>query len=167
VGGWRESMDESEEAQWTRINSKLELPAAASSSAGLLLPQSLQQSMLLQQPVSPSLLFGTSGAGRRHRRTLTGGSTGGTGHQRHYTWYGGQMSQVGNGDVMMGQLGPENMRMAASAVQSRNRTPSGGSREDLGYFGQIHGVGRRRSVMGMTGVKKSGSQASMEGSQDG
>jgi hypothetical protein len=77
------------------------------------------------------------------------------------------MSQAGNGGVMMGQLGPENMRMAASAVQSRNRTPSGGSREDLGYFGQIHGVGRRRSVMGMTGVKKSGSQASMEGSQEG
>jgi hypothetical protein len=47
-------------------------------------------------------------------------------------------------------------------VQSRTRTPSSGSKEDLGYFGQIHGPGRRKSSIGLSGLKKRGSVGSME-----
>jgi hypothetical protein len=154
VGGWRDSGDSSEDAQWTRINSRLELPAAAAAAAAV---SSASATLMPPLSASTSSASASAAAARRHRRSLTAGS------QRNHTWYGGQMGmtlQAGNGGSL---LPSENRSVAASAAQSRNRTPSGGSKEDLGYFGQTHGVGRRRSVMGMIGIKKMGSQASMDG----
>jgi hypothetical protein len=103
----------------------------------------------LELPASGSGLYaqqnGAEAKRRNHKRSLTGGS------QRH-TWAGGPGSQQLDAGI----------RMTASPVQSRTRTPSSGSKEDLGYFGQIHGPGRRKSSIGLSGLKKRGSVGSME-----
>src|SRR6201996_205393 len=81
VGGWRDSGDSSEDAQWTRINSRLELPAAAATAAAAS-SASASASATLMPPLSVST---SAAAARRHRRSLTAGS------QRNHTWYGGQV----------------------------------------------------------------------------
>jgi hypothetical protein len=99
----------------------------------------------LALPAGSSALYGPqNGAAevkrRNHMRSLTGGS------QRH-TWAGGQQVDW-------------SMRMTASSGQSRTRTPSNGSKEDLGYFGQSHG-GKKMSSIGLSGLKKRSSMGSM------
>jgi len=115
VGGWRDTADDSDEAQWLNMNANLELPARSSD-------------------------FGYSGSSsptsirRHHVRSLTGGS------QRlmlRDSWYA---TTPGGSGTRPGALGRRTGSDSENA--SRNRTPSGGS-EELGYFSQVHR--RRRS----------------------
>lgn len=119
VGGWRDTNDDSDEAQWLNMNANLELPASSSDFAysGSSSPTSIRR--------------------RHHVRSSTGGS------QRllRESWYA---ATPGGGGIRAGSLARRTGSDSPSA--SRNRTPSSGS-EEPGYFTQVKK--RRKSTSGI------------------
>jgi hypothetical protein len=110
VGGWRDTQDDSDEAQWLNMNANLELPASSSD-------------FVYSGSSSP-----TSIRRRHHVRSLTGGS------QRlsmRDSWYA---ATPGGGSVKAGGLSRRGGSDSGNA--SRNRTPDSDS-EEMGYFSQV------------------------------
>jgi hypothetical protein len=132
LGGWRDSIDEEEEAAWLALNARLELPASSTMYA-------VQQAQQASGSSSPTRTR------KHHRRSWTGGSLGVAGMTRQLSWYGSGNMKAAT-PLVMGMSGV-NIKAGDDNGKRRSRTPSNGSTDDLGYFGQSHhyAPGRKRS----------------------
>jgi hypothetical protein len=138
LGGWRDSIDEEEEAAWQALNARLELPANTTLNA--------VQTQQAARPESPTRTK------KHHRRSWTGGSLGVSGMTRHLSWYGTSNSKVFT-PLVMG-IGGNSSTHIADQTGRRSRTPSNGSTDDLGYFGQSHNLPVMRRNNGSSFIKR-------------
>jgi hypothetical protein len=135
LGGWRDSIDEEEEAAWQALNARLELPASSTMYA-------VQQAQQASGSTSPSRTR------KHHRRSWTAGSLGVPGMTKQLSWYGSGNIKVSTPLVM----GMGTTKVGDDNGKRWSHTSSNGSNDDLGYFGQSHHItpGRKKN----NGMKK-------------